>query len=70
MSEIKGLWWGEAILLGGHVQNLDWFVGSFSDKGALHVPKGGGGGVILTNFMKVVQSSINEHPSGIEHNSR
>ena len=34
---------GEAILLGGHVQNLDWFVGSFSDKGALHVPKGGGG---------------------------
>ena len=44
MSEIKGLWWGEAILLGGHVQNLDWFVGSFSDKGALHVPKGGEGG--------------------------
>ena len=69
MSEIKGLWWGEAILLGGHVQNLDWFVGSFSDKGALHVPKGGGG-VILTNFMKVVQSSIYEHPPGIEHNSR
>ena len=59
---------GEAILPGGHVQNLDWFVGSFSDKGALHVPKGGG--VILTNFMKVVQSSINEHPSGIERNSR
>ena len=56
-------------MLGGHVQNLDWFVGSFSDKGALHVPKGGGG-VILTNFMKVVQSSINEHPSGIERNSR
>ena len=32
--------------------------------------RGGGGGVILTNFMKVVQSSINEHPSGIERNSR
>ena len=61
---------GEAILLGGHVQNLDWFVGSFSDKGALQVPKGRGGGGILTNFMKVVQSSINEHPSGIERNSR
>ena len=35
---------GEAISLGGHVQNLDWFVGSFSDKGALQVPKGRGGG--------------------------
>lgn len=67
MSEIKGLWWGEAILLGGHVQNLDWFVESFSDKGALHVPKGGGG-VILTNFMKVVQSIIDEHQLGIERN--
>lgn len=61
---------GRPFWRGGHVQNLDWFVGSFSDKGALQVPKGRGGGVILTNFMKVVQSSINEHPSGIEHNSR
>ena len=50
MSEIKGLWWGEAILLGGHVQNLDWFVGSFSDKGALHVPKGEGGGGHFNKF--------------------
>ena len=58
-------------MLGGHVQNLDWFVGSFSDKGALHVPKGeGGGNFNKINFMKVVQSSIDEHPSGIERNSR
>lgn len=66
----RGYDWGggEAILLGGHVQNLDWFVGSFSDKRALHIPGGGEWG-ILTNFMKVVQSSINKHLSGIERNS-
>ena len=28
------------------------------------------GGVILTNFMKVVQSIINEHQSGVERNDR
>ena len=61
---------GEAILLGGHVQNLDWFVGHFQIREHYKYLRGGGGGVILTNFMKVVQSSINEHPSGIERNSR
>ena len=49
---------GEAILLGGHVQNLDWFVGSFSDKGALQVPKGRGGG---GHFNKFHESGTNQY---------